>query len=226
MSGIARESCSLCGKCAEACPKGALEICGRSVTPGELFKDVARDAPFWRRSGGGVTLSGGEVLSQPDFAKEFLNICRGKFVHTAMETCLFAAPETLKSVAELTDHVIFDLKAIDPILHMKLTSLDNKNILENAAFLLRSGASVLVRLPLVPGLNDGEGDLEAIGEFLELHRPGVKIEILPYHSMGAGRYAALGREYSLGGTKPPTRIEMERAAKIIGRHSAEVIYKG
>lgn len=223
MSGVDRDICSLCGRCADICPRGAIEICGRSVTADELFKETSKDSPFWRRSGGGVTLSGGEVLSQPSFVKEFLKICREKFVHSAIETCLFADHETLKSIAELADHIIFDLKAVDPRLHMKLTALDNKNILENAVFLLRSDASVLVRLPLIPGLNDGESDLAALGEFLEFHRPGVSIEILPYHGMGAGRYAALGREYSLVDTKPPSRAEMDRASKIIGRYSVKVI---
>ncbi|MCD8392388.1 MAG: glycyl-radical enzyme activating protein [Cloacibacillus porcorum] len=190
-------------------------IFGRELTAEELFAEVWRDAPFWRRSGGGVTLSGGEVMAQPDFAAAFLDLCRAHNVHTAIESCLFASLETVTRIAERTDFIQFDLKAMEPSLHRRLTSLGNENILENAAALLRSGKPVLVRFPLIPGLNDTEENLRATGLFLEGARAGVSLEILRYHRMGVGLYEELGRRYPLPDVEPPTDDEYARAKKIL-----------
>ena len=217
-------ACNLCGDCVRACPKDAIEIIGNDVTAHELFDLVRKDAPFWRRSGGGVTLSGGEVLSQADFAVEFLTICKERGVHTAIETCLFADTEVVRAVAEIADFIQFDIKAISPGLHMRLTSLDNKRILDNAIFLLQGDFELLVRYPLVPGCNDDEAELDALGGFCANNRRGVSVELLPYHAMGAGRYEAFGRRYALPDTKPPTAAEMERAADILRRYPLNVIY--
>ena len=219
------KKCDLCGACVEACPKDAIEIFGREVTPSELFDLVRKDEPFWRRSGGGVTLSGGEVLAQADFALEFLTLCKERGVHTAIETCLFADTEVVRAVAEIADFIQFDIKAISPDLHMRLTALDNKRILDNAIFLLRGDFELLVRYPLVPGCNDDEAELGALGGFCANNRRGVSVELLPYHAMGAGRYEALGRRYALSDTKPPTAAEMERAADILRRYPLNVIYR-
>lgn len=222
--GVDTKMCSRCGACIDVCPSGAMEICGTSVTPEKLFAEVAKDAPFWRRSAGGVTLSGGEVMAQPEFTKAFLSLCREKFVHTTIETCLFAQPETAREIVSLADFVIFDLKAMDETLHKKLTSLPNGEILENARYVLGEVPHVLVRLPLVPGCNDQPDNLNELGAFLEAHRPGAALEILPYHDFGAGRYEALGRKYLLAGTKPPTQDQIECAAETLGRYKIEVIH--
>ncbi len=198
-------------------------IFGRELTAEELFAEVRRDAPFWRRSGGGVTLSGGEVMAQPDFAAAFLVLCRAHNVHTAIESCLFASLETVTRIAERTDFIQFDLKAMEPSLHRRLTSLGNENILENAAALLRSGKPVLVRFPLIPGLNDTEENLRATGLFLEGARAGVSLEILRYHRMGVGLYEELGRRYPLPDVEPPTDDEYARAKKILSDYKIMVL---
>jgi len=223
--GIDRASCDLCGECVGACPKGAIEIVGEDMTPQELFDFVKKDAPFWRRSGGGVTLSGGEVLAQPDFALAFLALCRDRGVHTAVETCLFAPARTVAAVAELADFIQFDIKALSPDLHMRLTGLDNGQILDNAIFLLKSGRELLVRYPLVPGCNDDEDELRALAGFCAHNRPGVEVELLPYHSLGTARYEALGRAYALSGTQPPDAEKMRRAAEILRGYPLQVIYQ-
>ena len=202
---------------------GGEKIFGRDVTAAELFAEVRRDAPFWRRSGGGVTLSGGEVMAQPDFAAAFLDLCRAHNVHTAIESCLFASLETVTRIAERTDFIQFDLKAMEPSLHRRLTSLGNENILENAAALLRSGKPVLVRFPLIPGLNDTEENLRATGLFLEGARAGVSLEILRYHRMGVGLYEELGRRYPLPDVEPPTDDEYARAKKILSDYKIMVL---
>ena len=198
------------------------KIYGREVSPDELFAEVSRDAPFWRRSHGGVTLSGGEVLSQPDFAVEFLDICRANGVHTAIETSLFVSTEILRSVADAADLIQFDIKAMDSALHRRLTGQDNEVILQNAAWLLQSGRDCLVRFPMVPGVNDFEEELRALGSFVEKHREWAEIEILKYHRLGVGIYDELGRSYALPDVKPPTEAEAAKAKEILGGYKIKV----
>ena len=224
MLGIDRLRCVKCGACSDVCPDGAIKIVGRSFTAEQLFNEVHRDAPFWRRSGGGVTLSGGEVLDQPVFAEAFLDLCRKHFVHSAIETCLFAPFATVKKITDKTDFILFDLKAMDPVLHRKLTGQDNKNILENASYLLESSKTVVVRFPLIPGINDGIDNLELLGSYVAAHRKGAAIEVLPYHSMGVGGYEMLGRNYLLQGVLPPTKAQMLRITEILNGYPVKVIY--
>lgn len=222
-----KEKCLSCVSCChdpEKCPGEALEWIGRQVSTEELLAEVQRDAPFWRRSGGGVTLSGGEPLAQPAFAEAFLKLCKARHIHTAIETCLFCKKETLEKVSGFLDFIQFDLKAMDPKLHRELTGLDNRGILENARFLLGSGKPLLVRFPLVLGCNDGEENLREMGAFLGECKPGVELEILPYHRMGIGRYEELGRTYPLPDTTSPTREELENAARILQEYPVRVIF--
>lgn len=205
------------------CPADALEWIGREITASDLLREVEPDRPFWRRSGGGVTLSGGEPLFQPRFVKRFLQLCREKHIHTALESSLFGDWKFLEELMDLVDFFQFDLKAMDPGEHLQLTGLDNRVILDNAARLLRSDKPLLARIPLVPGCNDGESNLRELGAFLERHRPGAHLEVLPYHRMGVGRYEELGRPYPLPDTLPPTEEEMERALGILKDYAIRVI---
>lgn len=198
------------------------KVYGREVDVEELFAEVWRDAPFWRRSRGGVTLSGGEVLSQPDFAVEFLDVCRAHNVHTAIETSLFASPEVFRRVAEAADLIQFDVKAMDGALHKKLTGRDNEVILLNAAWLLQSGKDCLVRFPMVPGVNDSEEELRALGAFVERRREWADVEILKYHRLGVGIYGELGRSYALPDVQPPTEAELAEAKEILGGYKIKV----
>ena len=201
------------------------KLYGRDVTVEELFAEVRRDEPFWRRSGGGVTLSGGEVLAQPEFAKEFLALCKSRFIHTATETSLFATPEIARDVIAEADFVQFDLKAMDPELHKILTCLDNKIILKNAEELLKSDKDVLVRFPLIPALNDSIENIEALGKFVSQHRECAKVEILRYHKMGIGTYEELGRTYSIPFVDPPEKMDVQRVADILKKYKLHVIYQ-
>lgn len=200
------------------------KIYGRDVRASELFEEVRRDAPFWRRSGGGVTLSGGEVLAQPDFSAEFLALCRTRGVRTAIESCLYASWETVRRVTDLVDYIQFDLKAMDEELHRRLTSVGNGEILYNAASLLRDrNKRVLVRLPLIPGLNDSESNLRATGLFLEQEREGVTLEILKYHRLGVGVYEELGRAYPLPDIMPPSEEQYQNARNILSEYKINVL---
>jgi pyruvate formate lyase activating enzyme len=196
---------------------------GQDFTAKELFKEVRKDAPFWRRSRGGVTLSGGEPLSQADFAAEFFDICRYYNVHTAIESSLAVPEERAALVTDKTDLVMFDIKAVDSSLHREITGIDNEDILKNARSILESGKEVLVRFPLIPTVNDSEDNIRAIGEFVEEAREGTPLEVLRYHKMGVGIYEELGRPYFIPEAEPPTDGEFLRAKEILRNYKIKVI---
>jgi pyruvate formate lyase activating enzyme len=201
------------------------KVYGREVTVEELFAEVRRDEPFWRKSDGGVTLSGGEVLGQPEFAKEFLALCRSRFIHTAIETSLFAKSEIARYVINESDFVQFDLKAMAPKLHMELTGLDNELILDNASELLKSDKDILVRFPLIPKLNDSIENINALGKFVSENRKDAKVEILRYHKMGVGTYEELGLAYLIPFVNPPENEDVQKAADILRNYELQVIYQ-
>ncbi|MEG2183556.1 MAG: radical SAM protein [Cloacibacillus sp.] len=199
------------------------KVFGSVVSADELFSKVSRDAPFWRRSGGGITLSGGEVFSQPEFAAEFLDICRAHYVHTAIESCLCAPLADLKRVAQKADLIQLDIKAMDPSLHKKLTGFDNEGILSGAEYILKSDAAALLRFPLVPGCNDAKEELERLGAFAAAARPGASVEILRYHRLGVGLYEELGRNYALADTLPPSDAQYNDAVTILKKYDLNII---
>ncbi|MFK5953873.1 MAG: glycyl-radical enzyme activating protein [Desulfobacterium sp.] len=214
--------CDICGRCAESCPGEALQVMGRAVTISELYKEVATDRPFWDRSGGGVTFSGGEPLAQFDFVLAFLKICKDRHVSTAIETCLHIAREKIEAVIPFVDHVICDLKIMDSKRHKAYTGVSNTLIKENIKALLKSNTDVLVRMPLIPGVNDDQGNLEAMGAFLDVCRKGTQMELLPYHRMGESKYLRMKKEYKMSHILPPSKKEMERAKGVLNRFGINV----
>lgn len=189
--------CTGCGKCAAVCAHGAREISGYDITADVVLEKVLRDRAFYETSGGGVTLTGGEPLAQPDFAEDLLRKCKANGLHTAMETCGCAPWKTLSRLLPYLDLVYFDIKGIDPALHKRNTGVDNGLILANAARLKESGKEMVFRMPYIPGYNDGE--LDAVRNFAGA----FPLQLMPYHAIGEGKYAALGREYPAAGTQPP-----------------------
>lgn len=192
---IAREACTGCGACAERCPSEALEVFGRLRSVLEVLDCVERDSVFYARSGGGLTLSGGEPLAQAEFALALLREARRRRIHTAIETCGLAPWPTLAVAAGLLREVAFDLKAIDRGLHRAWTSADNSVILANLARLLTEfpDLDVTVRTPVIPGFNDNEDEIGAILAWLAPY-PRVAYELLPYHRFGAEKYRLLDRQ--------------------------------
>lgn len=194
---IDRERCDICGRCAEECPSGALRVVGRWRTVTEVMAEVLRDAPFYRRSGGGLTLSGGEPLAQAAFAEELLRACYDHNVRTAVETCGLVGWPVFERVLPHTDLFLYDLKHLDPAEHEQLTGVSNRLILENARRLAQSGAKLVLRVPLISPLNTTPENLAATAQFaasLGL----AEVHLMPFHQLGKDKYRRLGLEYGLG----------------------------
>ena len=185
-----RSRCTACGTCQKACPSGARTIKGFPASVDDVMAVVRRDAAFYASSGGGLTVSGGEPLSQPAFVSALLAAARAEGIHTCMETCGHAPWPVLSGMLPLVDLFLFDWKMTDPAPHRQWTGQDNRLIRENLQRLLEAGAAVLVRAPLIPGVNDDAAHLD---ELVRLSRlPGVQgVEVLPWHRMGLGKHHAL-----------------------------------
>jgi pyruvate formate lyase activating enzyme len=204
--------CVRCGECVTACPTGARQALGRDVTVAGLVEEVARDRVFFEESGGGVTFSGGEPLAQPRFLIQALEALRAEGIATAVDTCGWATRDDLLRAAAATDLVLFDLKLIDDARHLELTGVPSSPILENFRALGSAHGNVWVRVPVVPGVNDDAGNLEAAAR-IAASAPGVRrVHLLPYHGTGARKYGRAGIPYALPDVEPPGPDLMERAA--------------
>jgi len=191
-----RERCEACGRCAAECYPGALELVGREESAAEIMREVLRDKAFYDNSGGGLTLSGGEPLMQPDFAFELLCAARDAGLHCCVETCGFAARAALDLVRPKTDLFLFDVKETDRARHAELTGKPNDRILANLRHLHGTGADIILRLPIIPGVNDRPEHFKGIAA-LARDLPGLKgVEIMPYHQLGENKVGRFGLDQS------------------------------
>ena len=200
---IDRSRCDECCECVDACFYDALVRYGEPKTAEETFDKVRRDKMFYDASGGGVTVSGGEPLTHPDFVAELFSLCRGEGIRTCVETCGCVPRSAFEKVLPLTDVFYFDLKLMDSEKHREYTGQGNETILANARFLAGSGAGLLFRQPLIPGVNSPEETVRATAEFIRsLGREDLQLQLIPYHRMGISKYAALDLPYTLEEMKP------------------------
>ena len=206
--------CARCGRCAAACPADARKLFGREMTVAAVMEEVLKDRAFYRRSGGGVTLSGGEPAAQPAFAHAVLSACHAHGLDTAIETCGYAAFAQLALLAAECDEVLFDLKHMDSDTHRRLTGVGNELILENVRRLTPM-AAVRIRVPVIPGYNDGADHLAALAGFASRLAPVPEIELLPYHNYGSAKYARAGRVYALSDVALPTAEQMHALAAVV-----------
>ena len=213
MSAEDRQRCALCGDCVAVCPAGALEIVGHTVTAGEIVEEAAKLRPFFARSDGGVTLTGGEPTAQPEFAHAIAALCRDAEIHVAIETCGVAPPEVFERLAEVVDLFLFDLKHPDSDTHLELTGASNELILDNLARLVESGAQVVVRVPLIPTINDDEETVRTMAR-LAAERGIERITLLPYNPATAGKYSWVRRELKLGDVQRQSPEYLELLAEI------------
>lgn len=212
---IDRSCCDLCMDCVDACPTGTLEVSGKEITSDEAVHECCQDEPFYRNSDGGVTLSGGEPLTQPDFALDFLRKSKERSLHTALDTCGHAPWEVLEGVLAFTDLVLFDVKHLDRDLHREGTGVENDLILENLRKTAASGrARLWVRIPLVPGYNDSEEHARAVADAMA-GMSVEKISLLAYHEWGKPKYDFLGRDYPFEGGLPEDPKGPERMKRIL-----------
>lgn len=207
---IDRSACNNCGACAEACYYGALQLVGRDMDIDEVLAEVEKDRPFYRRSGGGVTIGGGEPLMQFEFTTELLKALRNIYLHTAIETCGYAPWTKFETVLQHVDLLQIDLKHIDSDKHNALTGKGNELIIDNLKKTLsvKKPEDVIIRIPVIPGCNDSRENITQSAAFVS--ELGYKqIELIPYHRMGVAKYSQYGMVYPLNEVEPSTQEEIQ-----------------
>jgi pyruvate formate lyase activating enzyme len=206
--------CTLCGICADECYAQAREVVGRAMDADAVLAQVERDLPFYEESGGGVTFSGGEPLAQPEFLAELLRGAQARGIHTALDTCGYAPWNALDDLRTDVDLFLYDLKLVDEERHRSVTGVSNAAILDNLERLAERGHRIVLRLPLVPDINDDEPNLRAIGGLAA--RLGVeRVVVLPLHRLGRDKYARLGRTYELSTIAIPTDAHVAQAIDLL-----------
>jgi pyruvate formate lyase activating enzyme len=212
---IDRRDCDGCGDCAYVCPSRALEASGQWMGVGEVVRIIEEDDAFYARSGGGLTVSGGEPLAQGAFVRALLAAARNRGIDTAVETSGLCNWQTMRSVAPLADRIYFDIKCLDSEKHEQVTGVSNRKILQNFQRLRAEfpEVDVVVRTPIIPGVNDSEDDIRAIAEFVDEAGGASGYELLPYHGFGEPKYAKLGKHYPLSHLDPPSGRRMKELQK-------------
>lgn len=228
-----REICAGCHlreqpfACTSMCYPGCRKITGEKKTVREVYDLVKRDVPFYESSGGGVTLSGGEPMAQPEFTYALLRVLKERWIDTAIETCGFARKEDFQACAPYLDTVFMDIKHMDPDKHKAWTGQGNESILRNAKLMDELaghyGNRLFFRVPVIPGFNEKPDEIEVIARFVagELkHVTGM--ELLPYHKLGRGKYYSLGRPYPMEDTETPDEGYMDMLNGILGKYDIPV----
>jgi pyruvate formate lyase activating enzyme len=224
---VPRDVCTGCGNCAEVCYAQARKLVGKTVTVQDVMDVVLRDRVFYEQSEGGVTVGGGEPLQQADFTARLLKTCCGCSIHTAIETCGFGTLKSLEKVLEYTDLLLFDLKHMDTEVHKRYTGAGNERILENAKHASRIVKEMVIRLPLIPDVNSDETNIKNLAGFVSEELEGVRrVDIMPYHTMGASKITRLGREYPLSNIGPLTMERIDRTVRILEAAGLEVTVGG
>jgi pyruvate formate lyase activating enzyme len=211
-AGEAGPLCTLCGACVAACPTGARRLAGSRMTVDEVLAEVLKDRVFYEESGGGVTFSGGEPLFQPRFLAALLEASRAAGLHTAVDTCGFAPQGDLLAAAPLTDLFLYDLKGMDEAWHRRYTGASSACIHDNLRVLGQVHGNIWVRVPVLPGLNDDEAQLEAMARFVSSVAGVRQVNLLPYHRAGVHKFRQVGRAYRLERLSPPSPERLEDLA--------------
>ncbi|WP_425059874.1 Choline trimethylamine-lyase activating enzyme [Sporomusa carbonis] len=212
---INRTECTLCGRCTKICYAECLQEIGKQYTVMEALEEIQGDLVFYESSGGGVTFSGGEPFAQADFLYALLQKCKEHGIDTAIETCGFAPFEKIERCLPYLDTVLFDIKHLDNEAHKQLTGVENMLILANLRKIAATGVDIVIRVPVIPGLNDSLEHLSQIASFAR--ELGIaEIHLLPYHDFGRPKYFRLGQEYKLD-IEPPTKDNMEELQRTLSQ---------
>lgn len=199
---ILKNKCKLCMKCVSVCMSKATEVVGREYTVDELIKKIITDVPFYKRSRGGVTFSGGEPLIQIEFLLECLKECKKNNIHTALDTSGYGTWSKFEKILNFTDLFLYDIKTLDNKKHKKATGVSNKIILENLNRISERNAKIHIRIPLIPNFNDTSKDMEEIANYLKKIKGIELVELLNFHQLGYGKYKNLQRQYLAENLKP------------------------
>ncbi|MEQ2466057.1 glycyl-radical enzyme activating protein [Niallia hominis] len=212
---IDRNKCVNCGACSEVCFSEALTMVGRKMTISELIEELKKDAVHYRKSNGGITLSGGEALAQPEAAKELLKASQEQGWHTAIESTGYATEKVLRSILPHLDLFLLDIKHINSIKHRKYVGKSNELILKSAKIIAEyPGTELAIRVPVVPGFNDHPEEIAEIALIAKELRA-TKLYLLPYHPYGANKYGNLGRQYQNVDTPIPTQHQIEVLKELV-----------
>jgi len=213
ISAVDRDICIGCMKCAARCPADALKSWGDVMSVDDIMEPILADRSFYEKSGGGVTFSGGEPMMQPEFLKAALEECRRQGIHTCVESALLCKRETLDMILPLCDFFITDIKAMDDEVHKKYTGQSNKVILENIKYVASKNIPLIIRIPVIPGVNDNDENMDATADFIlnELNNRPVQIQLLRFKKLGEEKYKTIGLEYRM----TDTNVEREAFEEVI-----------
>ncbi len=220
-SGIVTDPqrCDLSGRCADVCPTLATEISGKTKSIPELLTIIEKERPLFDQSGGGVTFSGGEPLLYPEYLGNILEQCGERQIHRTIDTCGLVKTETLLKIAEQTNLFLYDLKLMDSEKHKEYTGVDNTLILKNLTALAATGSEILIRIPLIKGVNADPDNLTATAEFVS-QLPGEKkgVNLLPYHDIATHKYQKLGERYLADNLREPNETNLQQAIDCFAAH--------
>lgn len=205
---IDRDKCKKCGACVSECPTEAMTFSGKAMTPEAVLKEVEKERAYIFNSGGGVTFSGGEPFSQPEFLCETAKLLKEAQYHVAIETCFNVPRGDIEACLPYLDLLLVDLKAVSSARHKKLTKMDNRAILENIRWVY-GRVPFVFRIPIIPGQNDLPEEINRMLEFIGGLDPKARVDLLPYHVLGKVKYENLGRAYSLEDTIVPDKEYIE-----------------
>lgn len=196
---------------------GVVKDVGEDVTVGRVMEEVERDRTYYRRSGGGMTLSGGECTAQPEFAGALLQTAQMRGINTAIETAGYADTKVYESILPYIDTVLMDIKHMDSAKHKEFTSRDNTLILENARYIAKHAKKLIIRTPVIPTFNDTEAEIGAIADFARSLSSVEEMHLLPYHRIGSDKYAGLGRQYTMEHIKVPDKEKMKALLAVVNK---------
>ena len=209
---IDNKKCDLCGNCVRYCPKNCYTVYGKEYTVDELISEIEKDMPYYKNSGGGVTVTGGEPTLQYSFLVEFLSSCKERGIHTAMESNVSCSREVIHQLAPYVDLFLADVKHMDSMIHRQVIGQGNEAVLNNIRYLTSElKKTVAIRVPCIPGFNVTDENMNNLKEFaLEIQKTGClqMVHLLPYHNLGMGKYASLGMNYSMQNVRPLTETEL------------------
>jgi pyruvate formate lyase activating enzyme len=220
------ELCIMCSSCAQLCCTNALEVAGREVSVLELVKELEKDTIFYDSSKGGITVSGGEPLSQGEFTLELLKRCKQLELHTTVDTSGFGSTAILEEISKYTDLFLFDIKLVDKERHQQHTGVSNEIILQNLELLSKLGKRIWIRLPVIPGINDDEENISATAKLIQATAGVEQINLLPYHNAAMEKYKRLNKEYQLNDIKMPQKEYMDKIAGFYRLQGINVLIGG